>query len=224
MENLNNSSLNITSSLSDTVNKFLDDWNKQFKGLRESIIKNTEYLNTNAYLLSKYGWYISTNMMTDSVFKIFEAIQNDNIEIAEVFFLRYYRKNISNIKTFLIKKYPDRELLITEIFKAHKQKMYFSSTILFLSQADGICEGKIFRGKKALETYLNDKKYHDIINVVFSKESAINADTRTEDKSNYFSDLNRHGVMHGLHLNYGDEKNSLKALSLFCFLSDFIRH
>jgi len=63
-----------------------------------------------------------------------------------------------------------------------------------------------------------------MINAVLGKESAINVDTCKKDKSNYFSNLNRNGVMHGLHLDYGNEKNSLKALSLFCFLSDFIRH
>ena len=111
--------------------------------------------------------------------------------------------------------------LISEAFKAHKNKMYYSSTILFLSQVDGIGEGKIFRGKKALKEYLSKGKHFDLFDNVLQEETAINVDTR-KSKTNYFSDLNRHGVMHGLHFNYGNEKNSLKALSLLCFISDSI--
>jgi hypothetical protein len=223
MENLNNSNLNITCFLSNAVNKFSNDWNKQFKGLPESIIRNIEHLNTNGYLLSTFGWYISENMMTNHVFKIFADIKNNKINSAEDLLLKYFRKNIGNIKSSLIEKFPNRQELITEAFKAHQQKICFSSTILFLSQADGICDGKFFQ-KDKLKYYLLDKKYNFMINAVLGKESAINVDTRKKDKSNYFSNLNRNGVMHGLHLDYGNEKNSLKALSLFCFLSDFIRH
>jgi hypothetical protein len=109
-----------------------------------------------------------------------------------------------------------------EAFSAHKKKQYFASTILFLSQADGICEGKVFRGKKVFNNYIESKKASTLIRSVLGQVSPIDIDTRNPDRANYFSDLNRHGVMHGLHVDYGTEENSLKALSLLCFISDFV--
>lgn len=64
------------------------------------------------------------------------------------------------------------------------------------------------------------KDNHSIINLI-GKETALNVDTRKEDNSNYFTNLNRHGVMHGLEVNYGTEVNSLRALSFLCFITDF---
>ena len=43
-----------------------------------------------------------------------------------------------------------------------------------------------------------------------------NSDSSRKDTTNFFSELNRHKVMHGLTSDYGNEINSLKALSLLC--------
>ena len=53
-----------------------------------------------------------------------------------------------------------------------------------------------------------------------SNESAI--DVCHPDKSNYQSQLNRHAVMHGYGTEHGDEINSLKSVSLRCFITDFV--
>lgn len=221
MEDLNDIYSDSFASFPSAMKKMDDDFNELFKKLLENLKESNDLENKYAYLLSTYGWYISANMKYESVLQIYIAIKNSDIKTAEGILLKYYRKNIGEIKKYLLEKYPERQKIISEAFKTHRQKMYFSSTILFLSQADGICEGKIFRGEKVLKKYLDGKENLEIIDAILLKESAINVDTRKEDKSNYFSDLNRHGVMHGLHSDYGNEKNSLKALSLFCFISDF---
>ena len=40
-------------------------------------------------------------------------------------------------------------------------------------------------------------------------------------KGKFDSNLNRHAVIHGLDVNFGTEKNSLKAFSLLYSVSDF---
>lgn len=212
---------NISSRFSASFSKALSDLSEQLKHFPENNKKTKEIENDYAYLLSTYGWYISPIMKYKDVFEIFIDIQNLNIKKAEGILLKYYRKEINNIKKNLIENYPERKNVISEAFKAHKQKMYFSSTILFLSQADGIGDGKIFRGKKPLKEYLSKGKNFELLDTILPKETAINEDTR-KIKSNFFSDLNRHGVMHGLHTNYGNKKNSFKALSLLCFISDSV--
>ena len=134
--------------------------------------------------------------------------------------INFYRENKSKLVKQIIKKHPEREIILNEALKAHSKKMYNSSTILFLSQADGISDAKIFRGSKVFKNNIDMKDNHSIINLI-GKETALNVDTRKEDKTNYFTNLNRHGVMHGLEVNYGTEVNSLKALSFLCFITDF---
>lgn len=114
----------------------------------------------------------------------------------------------------------ERSEIIKEAFSAHKKKMYYSSTILFLSQADGITESKMFIERKKFDKKIDSIKNPDFINVL-GEESPLNVDTRKNKNPDFFSNLNRHAVMHGLSNNYGSEINSLKALSLLCFVSDY---
>jgi hypothetical protein len=132
----------------------------------------------------------------------------------------YYKNNLNLIETKLLNKHLDRNEIISEAFKAHKNKMYNSSVILFISQSDGICEGKIFSGNKKKD-FFDSKKSSYFVNNTLLNETAINEDSR-KDSTAFFSELNRHKVMHGLTSDYGNEINSLKALSLLCFVSDWV--
>lgn len=201
-----------------SIAKLAIEYNKEFHDKTKNALKiSDEY----TYLLSNYGWYISAEMSWKSVFDIFVALKNDNISFVNEQIISYYTRNIESIETTLIQKYPKRKSILLEAFKAHKMKMFFSSTILFISLTDGICDGKLFRGKNALNSFFTENNVSNRIKEVLDKESAINVDTRKIDKSNYFSELNRHGVVHGLHTDFGNEINSLKALSMLCFITSF---
>lgn len=54
--------------------------------------------------------------------------------------------------------------------------------------------------------------------------SSIQVNTWDRDEkvkeSKYFSSLNRHGVLHGVDLNYGKEENSLRCILLLGYLLD----
>ena len=199
-----------------------DDMKQLAKTFANNIKIFNEFQNHYSPILANYGWYISGGMRVTSILEIHFHIKEKKINEAEKILINYYKNDIKRINGKLVKKYLDRKEILDEAFQAHKKGMYFCSTMLFLSQADGICEGKLFKGKKHLKAYLKPQKSPDIINTVLEKISSIDVDTRQLDRSNYFSTLNRHGVMHGLHYNFGQEKNSLKALSLLCFIADFI--
>lgn len=177
-------------------------------------------LEENINLLSNYGWYISGETKMRDISQFCQLIKSEKIEEAEKLMINFYRKNKSKLVKQIIKKHPERETILNEALKAHSKKMFNSSTILFLSQADGISKAKIFRGAKVFKNNIDMKDNHSIINLI-GKETALNVDTRKEDNSNYFTNLNRHGVMHGLVVNYGTEVNSLRALSFLCFITDF---
>lgn len=177
-------------------------------------------LEENINLLCNYGWYISGKTRMKEISLFCQLIKSEKIEEAEKLMINFYRENKSKLVKQIIKKHPEREIILNEALKAHSKKMFNSSTILFLSQADGITDAKIFRGSKVFKNNIDMKKNHPIINLI-GKETSLNVDTRKEDKTNYFTNLNRHGVMHGLEINYGTEVNSLRALSFLCFVTDF---
>lgn len=121
--------------------------------------------------------------------------------------------------------YPDRKSIFREALKAHKLKMYYSSTSLFLSQADGICQGQLFILKNEKATLkkrikaLGNSAAEDFLNAILSA-SAI--DSPYSEKDKYISTLNRHSEVHGLDVKFGNEMNSLKALSLLTYIGQFL--
>jgi hypothetical protein len=98
--------------------------------------------------------------------------------------------------------------------------MFYSSTILFLSQADGLSKGEIFRGKM-LNKLIRKKERHPVVNILHRENPLSSHYNPNTENSDFFSNLNRHGVMHGLSTDFGNELNSYKSLSLLCFVSDY---
>lgn len=178
---------------------------------------------------AKYGWYISAEIELIDTFELAKKLNKGDIESLDKFLSNHFSKNIKQIIKDKIKRFPERAAILQQARTAHKLKLYYASTILFLTQADGICSGELFKTrneKKALKKYLQTNGTPGFLTTFLSaitEESAI--DVYHPDKKKYKSDLNRHGVMHGFDFDYGTELNSLKALSLLCFVTDFInRH
>jgi hypothetical protein len=182
-------------------------------------IKN-DSIEENTRVLLNYGWYISGQMKIKSTSEVIELIKTGKIEEAETNLINFYKDNLTKIEKQLITKHSDRKPILEEAFKAHKSNMFYSSTILFLSQGDGIIDGKIFHNRKNLDKHLDDKKNPSFVKLL-KEDSSINVPSNKISKTKYFSKLNRHSVMHGKSTDYGTETNSLKALSLCCFVSDW---
>ncbi len=115
------------------------------------------------YQLSNYGWYVSANLKLLDILSVFQSIQNNTFNEKEHILIDYYKNNLNLIETKLLNKHLDRNEIISEGFKAHKNKMYNSSVILFISQSDGICEGKIFSGNKKKD-FFDSKKSPYFVN------------------------------------------------------------
>ncbi|MBG6110080.1 hypothetical protein H4V97_000241 [Flavobacterium sp. CG_23.5] len=177
-------------------------------------------MTENTEILLNYGWYISSDIEMRKLSETIKLIKNDEIETAEKSLIEFYKKNIKSIEAKLISKHSERENIFKEAFLAHKNKMYYSSTILFLSQGDGMIDGKIFHNRQNLDKHLDKKRNPDFVSLL-KDDCPLNVPSIKVKKSKYFSKLNRHAVMHGEDKNYGTEINSLKALSLCCFVSDW---
>lgn len=192
---------------------------RKFLGLSEVGLKS----------IAGYGWYIDGGITMGYTTHLMEKAVNGDNEFLDKFFAKYYRENIDRLSEILKKRQDSRQKIIIEALDCHNEKKYHASTVLFLSQADGICNGQLFRTKKekeSLKKFLSKSKNGNLINILLrmiTDESAI--DVGYTKKEEFDSNLNRHAVVHGLDVNFGTEINSLKAFSLLCFVSDFVnRH
>lgn len=108
-------------------------------------------LRTDAKQLSLYGWYISSDSDVFSIIKLREYIEKSEIDKVDEIMKQHYTSNLDTILKNLSNLYPDRKEIFLQATSSHKQGMYYASTLLFLSQADGICKGNPF-------VLRNDKK------------------------------------------------------------------
>jgi hypothetical protein len=181
-------------------------------------IKN-DSIEANTRILLNYGWYISSQMKMKKISEVIELIKSEKTAEAESILINFFRENLTKIEEQLITKYSDRKSIFKEAFKAHKSNMFYSSSLLFLSQGDGIINGEIFDNRKNLDKDLDKEKKPNSVSLL-KEDRSINVPSNNINKSKYFSKLNKYYVMQGKSTDYGTEKNSLKALSLCCFVSD----
>lgn len=172
-----------------------------------------------ALKLSNYGWYIPAEFQLKQINELVSLFDSNQKE-ADDLIIDFFRKNIKSIEKKLIRRHIERKEIIKEAFKGHNAKMFHSSTILFISISDGLSECKIFQDTKNFNNKIDMTKNPEIIKIL-SVESPLNVDTRKKKNPSFFSELNRHNVIHGMKYDYGNEINSLKSLSLLCFISDW---
>jgi hypothetical protein len=193
----------------------------QFPSLMASIFGISKAsFNQNIKTIINHGWYPPAKLEVKKINKIAELIKSGKSEEADKLLFEIYNENIKIFESELISKHSARKMIFKEAFKAHKDKKFFSSTILFLSQGDGIIDGKIFHNRKNFDKDLDKKRNPEIVSLL-AEVAPLNIPSAKVKGSQYFSKLNRHAVMHGLDTNYGTEMNSLKALSLCCFANDW---
>lgn len=180
-------------------------------------------------MLANYGWYVSEKLQMNQLTGLVNLAHNEEEEYLDTFFLEYYSEHISDNVNSLKIRFPERKEMFEEAFKAHNNKLYHSSTLLWLTLCDGICEGEFFKlkgNKRAIRKWLKDNDTPDTYGKYLEVITEVNAiDAYTGDKAKYKSQLNRHGIVHGYDINYGNEINSLKAFSLLVFIKDMVnRH
>lgn len=193
---------------------------KNFKRFLNSLGQLNYTFERYERIFSDFGWYIPFNLMVKDIMVLVNKFENNEIEKADAFLVKFFKKELMSIKDELIKSFPERKNILIEAFSAHKKKMFYASTILFLSQADGITKNKIFMGgyfKKFSKAYPS----HSLVKL-FEEKNHLTAKYNKNSSDNIVNkNLNRHGIMHGLQHNYGTEINSFKSLSFLLFVSNF---
>ena len=204
------------------------------EGIKEEFIHlNTDRVQLTINKLSFYGWYIDdfSKKSKININNCLKFIYSNFSEKLDLHLSEYYNNKILEIENNLKLKYPKRKDIITEAFFSHKSKLYHSSICLFITLIDGVCddtfEAKFFMNKKHLpeiKIKLEEKniKYSDFILSPFKNKGVINGWGKELNK--YPVRLNRHEIIHGKDVNYGNEINSLKFISMLSYIDFVLNH
>ena len=169
--------------------------------------------------LANLGWFLARKILQDIPTDLLETLRStDPTHIANIM-SRYFRKKLDIIANEIIIDYPERQDLLDKIFQTHRQGEYNISIPLSLMQADGISNhrfgGEVFmkRGRQIIAKHSFSFDAEDLI----SNESLPIWASQSNRSNNSFI-LNRHQIIHGESTDYGNELNSLKAISFLYWI------
>jgi hypothetical protein len=189
-----------------------------------------ERLKSNLMLLAKRGWYLNGEMSLRLVNIIGEEISKGKYGNADKYMSYYYDENYKTIKKNILNEFSNRSKILNKAFRAHERKEYSLSIPIFLIQADGICydTAKVsLYGKEknkpkiayVIES-LNVGNYTSAMLLPISRNIPLYANENERTEPDYpKGSLNRHQVLHGETINYGNKLNSYKTISLLSYVS-----
>lgn len=171
--------------------------------------------NNNDEIFAKYGWYIYDGTGIEEVLIILKLINQGEIKKAEEKIENIYEHNLEDLEDDLTVINAESSHIVKEAMICHRKQLYYASTILFLSLADGQVQGKLFT-KQYFQKIKKQNKNHFLLDI-FNDYNRVNKPFIPNKSPD--SELMRHGIMHGSSKNYGSKTNSLKALGLFHYIS-----
>lgn len=184
----------------------------------------------NLLLLASAGWFLDPEMTFPQVTEFAAALSND-ADVAEELLVTYFHHRLDEIESFLVGSYPLRANLLAAAFRAHRRGEYVLSIPVLLAQADGICEEattkSLFRRKDkrpATADYVGRFSDYTLEAAFLSPLASVTLvnELKDERESNPAA-FNRHAIMHGEALEYGNKMNGLKAIALINYLAFVLR-
>jgi hypothetical protein len=166
-------------------------------------------------LFAVHGWYIYDGFSVEDVLILLKLLSENKVFDADERWIQLFEVNFDEIESDLCELHKETFHVFKEAILCHKNGFFYASTILFISLSDGIAQGKLFTDRY-FQKIKKKNKNHFLLDI-FNEKNPVNKSYIPNKSSN--SELMRHGIMHGNSINYGSKINSLKALSLYCFLS-----
>jgi hypothetical protein len=178
-------------------------------------------------LLGEHGWYLDLEMPIPGLWKLKKAISDGNIEEAQEALIKYFEGRLDEIQKSITEKFPHRTHLIKAAFNAHRRQEFELSIPVLLAQTDGIC-------KEVVNEYFFIKQNRRPRTAIYVEQIASDTyraallsplaqtfpiGASEHERTEGFNELNRHMVLHGESLDYGNKTNSLKAISLINYVA-----
>jgi hypothetical protein len=178
-------------------------------------------------LLGEHGWYLDPEMSLPDLWEFKEVLVSGNVKQSELALADYFEARADGIEKSLTERLPHRAHLLRSAFNAHRRGEYELSIPVLLAQTDGICKELvdhylfIKRNKKPetavyVERFAADT-YRAAILSPLAQTLPIGA-SESERRAGRDA-LNRHTVLHGESLDYGNKINGLKAISLINYVA-----
>ncbi len=185
--------------------------------------------------LAKRGWYIGGSLNPNQYAQLREDIQNSKDDRIDKFLEQHVRARVDDIEHVVCITWPRRTEIMTDAFDAHKNCKYSLSIPIMLAQADGICheilrvslftkhDGDISKKVKELinSEIVNTPLATAFLGLVMEPSSVMTNTKKRDERQKHDPDygpLNRHGILHGIDLDYSTETNSLRAIALISYL------
>lgn len=194
---------------------------------------------------NKRGWYITGQLDNHQILELENAIGDiDAADDKEQIEMEIEQALIKIMSSVLTKKekdiysaWPKRKKILQAAINSHKSQNYILSIPVFLAQSDGICfdifgiqfftrtNGKTL--SEEIRAISNSKVKTPLMRAfldLLSNPSSMTSSTKNRDKfqndNKFYGPVNRHGILHGLDLEYDSEANSLRCISLLFFLAN----
>ncbi len=230
MYELNEKELIRISSFTEYNKKYIDIALQSYYQMEKSFLELPQKTREVLLLLGKQGWYLDINIAMSSLWELRDALVDGDFENAQNDLIEYFDKYTIEIQTSLVNKFPTRAHIFQAAFQAHQAGQYYLSIPVLLAQTDGICKD-IFSGyffikknkKPQTSNYVEQIDVDSFLSALLSPLSEIlpiNASLGERDDSE--KPFNRHLILHGDSLDYGNKVNSLKAISLLNYVAHVI--
>lgn len=214
--------------INEKYSRLFDSIKNQWSEIIERI--NVAYPE-NLKRLAKYGWYFELDGEKTLAHIIAKDFQDGYVDIAEELAVNYYEENLERIFAVLYHRHSERKTIISEIKQSYDSKLFSTGITCLLSQIDGICFDKVSQ-----LFFIRDKKNYlpnmikpltelqdDFLDMFICPLLELCPIFVGEDKLDDFPcKLNRHRILHGKDLEFGQKENFLKCLSLLKYTSDLL--
>lgn len=196
----------------------------QIESIKNQIKLIPPKYHTSISLIYNNGWFLEPSIFFSDLLSFSEFIPAQ----IDDYLIDYYRKNAKIIQKKLENNFHRRKTIINKAFYAHYKKEYELSIPVFLSQTDGIIFDKFSNAglfqKREREKFINDLKLLNIsnkiwISIIEPLEQDLDIFKSEKNRTINFNGLNRHMILHGEDINYANEINSLKCISLLSYIS-----
>lgn len=221
-------------SLKKELELYTEQWREGFDQLQQRLNESSSVTREALIILGENGWYVDIEGMTDEyLLWLADNFAQGNGLKAENTLIEHFERRLLEIETSIIGKFPHRAHLIRAAFRAHQSQEFELSIPVLLAQTDGICkegmkqslfikdkkDGKKKNKKPCTAIYVEQMVADTFTLALLSpltKTLPINASEK--ERLVGFSELNRHMILHGESLDYGNKVNSLKAISLLNYV------
>jgi len=202
------------------------DLSETFEPLQRTLRELPPRTQEALLLLGAHGWYLDLEMPMPGLWVLRDALAEGNVTEAESVLCEHYECRLDGIEKSIVSRSPHRAHLIKAAFGAHRREEYGLSIPLLLAQVDGICKELtneflfMSRDKKpCVANYVEEMAANCFLAALLSPLaetlpiSASRSDLMADAET-----LNRHAILHGQSLHYGNKTNGLKAISLINYV------